>query len=289
MPGLLSQVVTLIRDSEYEASVVLPGLGSNIRHPLSVFPSLHRVPRDQFPGFIGNMKVLRLPAAHLAALRFLRLAIPRLHSLCSLLGGRVRRQGQELVTRYLRPGFAEEASGSPKFLENLNCSFAMFQSDAGRTACTRPIQCSSVAPGMQTAKAPTKGLSALNSIAFGLAVYASPGSLPSTTQDSLPVAGQALDGVFTRKIPMTGFKVVNYVSSPYPKLLGVNASSAASKLTRATSEVFSPAASSPPSELAGVCPSRSVRQQPKSRRWRTSRSLEGTRLRIWNKEKSALG
>ena len=41
----------------------------------------------------------------------------------------------------------------------------------------------------------------------------------TTTQDSLPVAGQALlDGLLTRKIPMKGFKVVNYISSPFPKL-----------------------------------------------------------------------
>jgi hypothetical protein len=72
---------------------------------------------------------------------------------------------------------------------------------------------------MQKAKAPTKGLSALNSIAFGLAAYASPSSLPPPTQDSLPVAGQALlDGLLTRKIPMKGFKVVTYILSPSPKL-----------------------------------------------------------------------
>jgi hypothetical protein len=99
MPGLLSWVVTLIRDSEYEASDVFPGPGSIIRHPLSVSPSLHRVLRDQFPGFIGTTRVLRLPAAHPAALRFLRLAVPRLHSFGSLLSGRVRRQGLELITR----------------------------------------------------------------------------------------------------------------------------------------------------------------------------------------------
>jgi hypothetical protein len=41
----------------------------------------------------------------------------------------------------------------------------------------------------------------------------------STTQDSLPVAGQALlDGVLTRKVPMKGFKVVIYISFPPPKL-----------------------------------------------------------------------
>ena len=41
----------------------------------------------------------------------------------------------------------------------------------------------------------------------------------TTTQDSLPVAGQALlDGVLTRKVPMKGFKVVDYISFPFPKL-----------------------------------------------------------------------
>ena len=41
----------------------------------------------------------------------------------------------------------------------------------------------------------------------------------STTQDSLPVAGQALPrGISTRKVPLKGFKVVNYISFPFPKL-----------------------------------------------------------------------
>jgi hypothetical protein len=56
MPGLLSWAVTLIRVSEFEASDVFPNPGSNIRHPLSVFPSLDRVPRNQFPGFISTTK-----------------------------------------------------------------------------------------------------------------------------------------------------------------------------------------------------------------------------------------
>ena len=106
----------MIRGSEYEASDVVPGPGANIRHPLSVFPSLHRVLRDQFPGFSGTMRVLRLPAAHPTALRFLRLAVPRLHSFFSLLDGRVRRRDLELVTRWLRPGISEETTGSLKFL-----------------------------------------------------------------------------------------------------------------------------------------------------------------------------
>ena len=148
----------MIRVSKYDASDVFPGLGPNIRHPLSVFPSLHRVPRDQFPGFISTMRVLRLPAVHPTALRCLRLAVPRLHSLLSLPDGRVRRQGLELVTRYLRPGIRRGANRVlPSSWGTTIVRLHMFQSDAGRTACTRPLRCSSVAPGHRKAKAPTTG------------------------------------------------------------------------------------------------------------------------------------
>ena len=49
------------RVSKYDALDVVPGPGSNIGHPLSVFPSLHRVLRDQFPGFISTMSGDFLP------------------------------------------------------------------------------------------------------------------------------------------------------------------------------------------------------------------------------------
>ena len=67
-------------------------------------------------------------------------------------------------------------------------------------------------------KAPTIGLSTPNSTAFGLAVYASQGRLLRPTQDSLPVAGQALpDGLSTHKIPMKGFKIVSlHLYPPFP-------------------------------------------------------------------------
>ena len=139
MPGLLSWVVTVIRDSKYKASDVGLGPGPNIRHPLSVFPSLHRVPRDWFPGFISTMRVLRLPVAQPAALRFLRLAVPRFHSFCSILGGRVRRRGLELVTRYLQPGYRRgDELDLPSSWGISIVRLHMLQSDAGRTARTRP-------------------------------------------------------------------------------------------------------------------------------------------------------
>ena len=74
---------------------MFPSTGSAGRR----FAFLHRVLRGEFPCFSSTIKALRLPAAHLAALRFLRLAVPRFHSLFSLPGGRVCRRGLELVTR----------------------------------------------------------------------------------------------------------------------------------------------------------------------------------------------
>ena len=95
------------------------------------------------------------PCCHPAALRFLRLAVPRLHSLLSLPGGRVRRQGLELVTRYLRPGIRRGANRVlPSSWGTTIVRLHMFPSDAGRTACTRPLECSSVAPVRPSAEAP---------------------------------------------------------------------------------------------------------------------------------------
>lgn len=110
----------------------------------------------------------------------------------------------------------EEATGSPKFLGNLNHPFAVFQTDAGRTAGYRP-QYSSLAPGHHKAEAPTKGLSTLNSTAFVIAVYASQSWSSNPTQDSLPIAGQALlDGVLIRKVPMKVSKLLFTSHSPFP-------------------------------------------------------------------------
>ncbi len=152
---LQTRNVILGRDGDTQFRVQSLGRSSRprVQHqtPLSVFPSLHRVLRDQFAGFIGTMKVLRLPAAHPTALRCRRLAVPRLHSLRSLLDGRVRRRGQELVTRYLHPGIDRgDELDLPSSWGTPIVRLHMFQSDSGRTACTRPLslQCSSVAPGM---------------------------------------------------------------------------------------------------------------------------------------------
>src|SRR5450631_624050 len=91
--------------------------------------------------------------------------------------------------------------------------------DAGRTACTRPVRCGSVAPGIRKAKAPAKGLSTLNSMAFGLAVYASPDGLPH--HDARLASSRWSDATgraFTRRVPTKGFRMFPYISFPFPKL-----------------------------------------------------------------------
>jgi hypothetical protein len=103
---------------------MFPSIGSAGRR----FAFLHRVLRGEFPCFSGTIKALRLPAAHPAALRFLRLAVPRFHSL-------LRSSADEWAAKAWSwsPGssgrdVAEETTGSPKFLGNPDCPFAHVQS-----------------------------------------------------------------------------------------------------------------------------------------------------------------
>lgn len=118
---------------------------------------LRWVLQGEFPSFNGTIRALRLPAVRLAALRFLLLAIPRLHP-----SFRSRADECAAGAWSWSPGVsgrdsAEERAGSPKFLGNLDGPFAMFQTDAGRTARTRPLRCSSAAPAHRKAEAPAIG------------------------------------------------------------------------------------------------------------------------------------
>ena len=93
--------------------------------------------------------------------------------------------------------------------------------DAGRTAVTRPVQCRSVAPGFGSARAPTLGLSTLNSMAFELAVYASRCGLP---RSRARLASGRWSGATGRAFHPQGsderFLSASYISSPFPKPLG---------------------------------------------------------------------
>jgi hypothetical protein len=133
------------------------------------------------------------PCSHPAALRFLRLAVPQ-HSLVVF----APRQTSALP----RPGVGNPVSpagnslsseqGSPKFLGNHNCPFVMFQSDAGRTVYTRPYGATAWPLVIEGQRLPRKVFRrSIALLSDSLSTRRSAG-YPNTTQDSLPVAGQAL-------------------------------------------------------------------------------------------------
>ena len=157
-----------------------------------------------------------------------------MHSLRSLLGGRARRRGLELVTRYSRRDVAEETTGSPKFLGNPHDPFAHVQSTpAGLLApdhygvAARPLVC-------EQQRLPQ--LVFRRSIAWlsdWLSTLRRAGR-PNATQDSLPAAGQTLpDGLSTRRVPTKGFKVASLHLIPLSQaLLGAIAPTGVSKRIR---------------------------------------------------------
>ncbi len=167
------------------------------------------------------MRVLRLPAPRPAALRFLRLAVPRLHSL---------KFAPRRTSAPPRPGVGNPVAPSgklPRRRQDLSSSWGisivrlhMFQTDAGRTAYTRPYSAAAWPLVIERQRLP-RGVFR-RSIAWlsdWLSTLRSAG-YPNTTQDSLPVAGQALlNGIHTRQVPMKGFKVVDYTLIPLSQAL----------------------------------------------------------------------
>ena len=183
------------------------------------FASLHWVLRGRVPQLQRYYQNTTTSYCHLAALRFLRLAIPWLHSLGSLPDGRVRRQGLELVTRCLHPGITKEQVGLSQVPgEPLSVCTCSKPTPAGLLAPDHKVQ--------QRGPWSSKGKGSHDWVFRRSIAWLSDSlctlrdaNYSNTTQHSLPVAGQALlDGIRTRKVPMKGFKVVNYISFPFPKL-----------------------------------------------------------------------
>jgi hypothetical protein len=152
----------------------------------------------------------------------------RVHSFASLLAGRVRRRGPELLTRSPGRDLAEEATGSPRFLGGPQMSVRHVQSTpAGLRApdhygvAARPL-------GSQKQGLPRKVFR--RSIAWlsdSLSTLRGAG-YPRPTQDALPAAGQALlDGLSTRRVPMRGFRVSTTSHPPLPSLPGAMGSTEA--------------------------------------------------------------
>ena len=89
-----------------------------------------------------------------------------------------RRRGLELFTRCSSRDCPRRRQDLPSSWRTPIVRSRMFF-DSGRTACSRPLRNSSMAPDMRNTKAPAKLLiSKLNGMAFGLAVYASQDRLP---------------------------------------------------------------------------------------------------------------
>jgi hypothetical protein len=158
-------------------------------------PGLGGVP---FPGFINTIRTLRLPAAHLAALRFLRLAIPYGTSCGSLPpvqdvktgepGGIRMRHPHDRALRWRRPDLPS-SWGTP--IVGLPRS----QTPAGRWLLD-PCKSTAWPPLLKRQRLPQGNFrSSIAWLSDSLSTLRWK-SHPFTAQDSLPGAGQALlDGL----------------------------------------------------------------------------------------------
>ena len=108
--------------------------------------------------------------------------------------------------------------GNPTFLGNPNCAFALLF-DPGRIDASGHLRRANTAPALTTTKAPTMNFrGSITQLQHWLSTLRSAGR-PATTQDSLPVAGQALpDGLHTRRVPVKGFKLTSCSLSSSSKL-----------------------------------------------------------------------
>src|SRR6516162_4181308 len=162
-------------------------------------------------------------------------------SFCSLLAGRVRRRGLELLTRSLRPGFRRGGD-------------RISQVPGGPRLSVRPVQSTPAGP-----QAPDRYGAAARPLVseqqglprgvFRRSIAWLSGSLsplrsagyPRPAPDSLPAAGPALlDGLSTRRVPMRGFSVSTTSHPPLPSSPGAIGSTDASASLAARVGVVGP-------------------------------------------------
>ena len=147
----------------------------------------------------------------------------RVHSFFSLLGGRVRRRGLELLSRYLQPGAhrgndrISQVPGEPQVsVRHVQSTPAGLRAPDHYGAAARPLV-------SEQQRLPRKVFR--RSIAWlsdSLSTLRSAG-YPRPTQDSLPAVGQTLlDGLFARRVPMRGFRVLTTSHPPLPSLPGAS-------------------------------------------------------------------
>ena len=177
--------------SDVGMSGIVPLRRSAIRRPLPSTGSCGSVPRLH-----RYYEAFRLPAAHPAALRCLRLAVP----LCALVFRSRRRpnaaaagQGLLDIPAAPRAGHRAETAGPPRFLENPSVLMPCSSTPVGppRQAISTLRCC---LPWLLQRRLPRLPLAGLYHTACSLAVHASSPRSLAATQDSLPTAGQALSG-----------------------------------------------------------------------------------------------
>ena len=111
-----------------------------------------------------------------------------------------------------------ETTGSPTFLGNPDCALALF-SDPGRTDGIRPVSMPRHGPHSVHGKGSCiySFRGSITRLRHWLSTLRRPGH-PDTTQDSLPVAGQALpDGLGYPWGSNERFRGVSYISASFPK------------------------------------------------------------------------
>jgi hypothetical protein len=157
----------------------------------------------------------------------------RVHSFCSLLGGRVCCRGLELLSRYLPPGVRRgndrisQVPGEPQVsVRHVQSTPAGLLAPDHYGAAARPLV-------SEQQRLPRKVFRrSIGWLSDSLPTLRSAG-YPRPTQDSLPAVGQTLlDGLSTRRVPMRGFKVLTTSHPPLPSLPGAIGSTEAIKLNR---------------------------------------------------------
>ena len=177
--------------SDLDISAIVPLRRSAIRRPLPSTGSCGSVPRLR-----RYYDAFRLPAAHPAALRCLRLAVPLLCARLSLPSPAERsrrRPGALNLPAAPRAGHRAETAGPPRFLENPSVLMPCSSTPVGppRQAISALRCC---LPWLLQRRLPRRPLAGLNHTACSLAVYASSPRSLVATQDSLPAAGHTLPG-----------------------------------------------------------------------------------------------
>ncbi len=180
---------------------IYPSGGLMARRPLPSAGSRGSVPPRR-----RYYEALRLPAAHPAALRCLRLAVSRVHPRFAPVAAGCAGDGPGVGHPVLPPGFAEKAEGPPRFLGDPCVSVPRSPTPAGPRA---PGRCGAAArPSVNlTTSAPARnhfGAQSRGPLTRCLRFAARVTPAPRKTRFRLP-ARLCRAGLVTRRVPAKGF------------------------------------------------------------------------------------